>query len=80
MKTFRDEVTNEPVIESINRSNQIFSKGKGIDKLPDTLVKWKFKPAASYRRITSKKYGSIEWPLPGKNPDGRSSNHRLKGF
>jgi bisphosphoglycerate-independent phosphoglycerate mutase (AlkP superfamily) len=48
--------------------------------LPDILVKWKFKPAASYTKIISNEYGEIEWPMPGKNPDGRSGNHRPDGF
>jgi predicted AlkP superfamily phosphohydrolase/phosphomutase len=80
LKTFYDEDTNEPVIDSINRSDKIFGKGKGIDNLPDVIVKWKFKPVTNYRKITSKQYGSIDWPLLGKNPDGRSGNHRPQGF
>jgi len=80
LKTFKDADTLEPVIESVNRKDQLFNKGKGYNNIPDLLVKWKSKPAASYRKIVSLEYGEIEWPMPGLNPDGRSGNHRPEGF
>ena len=54
-----------------------FSKKNNLLKI---LVKRKSKPAASYRKIVSSEFGEIEWPMPGKNPDGRSGNHRPEGF
>lgn len=39
LKTFYDEDTNEPVIESIVRSDEIYSEGTGVDNLPDILLK-----------------------------------------
>lgn len=78
--TFHDEHTNEPVINSIKRKDELFKKGNGFDNLPDILVKWNFKPAASYERIVSKEFGAIEFSTPGKNIDGRSGNHRPQGF
>lgn len=80
LKTYKDERTNESIIESINKSDDLFDKSDGFNNLPDILVKWKFKPAASYTKIISQEYGEIEWPMPGKNPDGRSGNHRPDGF
>lgn len=80
LKSFKDEKTNEPVIESVKRKDQLYNEGKGFDNLPDILIKWKFKPSAGYTKIVSSEYGEIKWPLPGKNPDGRSGNHRPDGF
>ena len=80
LKTFNDEKTREPIIESVNRSDTLFNKGTGFNNLPDILVKWKLKPAADYIKIISSEYGEVRWPVPGKNPDGRSGNHRFEGF
>jgi hypothetical protein len=48
--------------------------------LPDLLVLWAQTPAADHRALVSSRYGRIEWPTPGHNPDGRSGNHRPQGF
>jgi predicted AlkP superfamily phosphohydrolase/phosphomutase len=80
LKTFKDANDLDPVVESISRSDQIFKKGNGFNHLPDIIVKWKFKPAVSYKKIISSEYGEMEWPSPGINPDGRSGNHRPEGF
>lgn len=80
LKKFKDEETNESIIESVSRSDMIYEKGEGFNNIPDILVKWKYKSAASYKKIVSDEYGVIEWPTPGKNPDGRSGNHRPHGF
>lgn len=80
LKSYRDEDSLEPVVESTKKSEQLFEKGGGFENIPDLLVKWKYKATTSYRRITSDLYGTIEMPLPGKNLDGRSGNHRPQGF
>ncbi len=80
LKTYKDEKNQEPVIEIIERSDLLFNKGTGFNNLPDILVKWNLKPAASYDKIISSEYGELKWPQPGKNPDGRSGNHRFEGF
>jgi predicted AlkP superfamily phosphohydrolase/phosphomutase len=80
LKTFKDADSFEPVIECVSRSDQIFDKGLGFDHLPDIVVKWKFKPAVSYKKIISEEFGEIEFQLPGRNLDGRSGNHRPDGF
>lgn len=78
--TFHDEATGESIVQDIKKTNCIYSNTTGCSNLPDILVKWKFKPAAAYRKIVSPEFGELEWPLPGKNPDGRSGNHRPEGF
>jgi predicted AlkP superfamily phosphohydrolase/phosphomutase len=80
LKTFKDEKTQEPVIETAARSDLVFNKGTGFNNLPDVLVKWKLKPASGYGKIISSEYGELKWPQTGKNPDGRSGNHRFEGF
>ncbi len=80
LKTFKDPETDEPVIESIVKKDKLFVKNKGFDNLPDIIVNWKYKPVSNYKKIISEKYGELDWPMPGKNPDGRSGNHRFEGF
>ena len=80
LKTFKDAQTNEPIVESIKRKDELFTRGKGFDYLPDLLVNWKYKPAAGYKKIVSTEYGEVEFPSAGKNLDGRSGNHRTEGF
>ncbi len=80
LKTFKDADTMESIVDSICRKDQLFNKDRGFDDLPDLLVNWKPKPSACYRKIMSSKFGELEWPMPGKNPDGRSGNHRPEGF
>ena len=80
LKTFKDERTQESVIESVNRSDTLFNKGAKFNNLPDIIVKWKLNPAAGYNKIISSEYGELKWPQTGKNPDGRSGNYRFEGF
>ena len=30
--------------------------------------------------VVSDQYGTVAWPTPGRNPDGRSGNHRAQGW
>jgi predicted AlkP superfamily phosphohydrolase/phosphomutase len=80
LRTFVDMETKEPVVESIIRSDLHFVEGSRLDCLPDLLVRWNSTPAANHRAIVSELYGSIPWPIPGHNADGRSGNHRSHGF
>ncbi|MGH2581308.1 MAG: hypothetical protein ACRDFQ_00240, partial [Anaerolineales bacterium] len=59
--------------------SQVF-EGEKRELLPDLIIQWNEKPAAAHRTITSQRYGSIPWPAPGRNPEGRSGNHFPQGF
>lgn len=80
LKTFVDADTGQPVVNDIIRSDHYFCSGSRRDLLPDLIVKWSFSPAAEHRSVTSPQFGSIAWPTPSRNPDGRSGNHRPEGF
>ena len=80
LSTFVDADTGEPVVESVMRSDQLFSQGSRQNNLPDLVVRWASNPVANHRAIVSSSYGSIPWPVPGRNSDGRSGNHRPEGF
>lgn len=80
IKTFVDVNTRESIVESIIKTRDLFPQAEGFNKLPDIIVKWKFKPAVSYSKIISPLYGEVDWPSPGLNSDGRSGNHRSQGF
>jgi predicted AlkP superfamily phosphohydrolase/phosphomutase len=79
LKTFVDADTGEPVVKSIVASRRIF-KGKKVEDLPDLIVEWADSPAALHRALVSPQFGTIPWPTPGRNPEGRSGNHCEQGF
>lgn len=80
MKSFVDAETNEPVVDAIVRSDEIFATGKRLAALPDLLVRWNAAPAAAHRAVVSPRHGSVPWPTPGRHPSGRSGNHCATGF
>lgn len=77
---FTDADTGEPVVDEVRRSDELFGSGERLDVLPDLIVRWSATPSAATRSITAPRFGSIPWPTPGKNPNGRSGNHTAEGF
>jgi hypothetical protein len=80
LATFVDADTGEPVVASLMRIDRLFAHGTRRDHLPDLIVRWAESPAAGHRAVVSPRHGSIPWPTPGRNPDGRSGEHRPEGF
>ena len=76
---FVDADTGIPVVAEAKRMNEICSGFPDLNHLPDIAIKWSEKPCSAHREITSP-YGSIPWPTPGLDFDGRSGNHRPYGF
>jgi predicted AlkP superfamily phosphohydrolase/phosphomutase len=79
LKTFTDADTGKPIVQSIVRAGQVF-EGDHLDMLPDIMVQWQYSPVHERRAVHSPRYGTIPFPLPGRNPDGRSGNHRYQGM
>ena len=79
LKSYVDADTNEPLVRNIVRASQVF-EGERLELLPDLIIQWNEKPSAQHRAITSPRYGTIPWPTPGRNPEGRSGNHFPEGF
>lgn len=77
---FVDADSGEPVVREVVRSRDVFPPGACGGDLPDLLVLWSDTPAAGHRLLTSPRFGEVAWPDPGRNPDGRSGNHRPEGF
>lgn len=80
LKTFVDEDSGEPLVESVAMTDEIFPDGNLRDLIPDMIVHWTPSAAARHRRIVSPRYGAIPWPTPGRHPQGRGGNHRPLGF
>jgi predicted AlkP superfamily phosphohydrolase/phosphomutase len=80
LKTFVDYDTGKPVVERVITTEQFFKKGDKMKYLPDIIVQWSTEPAANQKTIVSNQYGAIPWITPGRNPSGRSGNHRSEGF
>jgi predicted AlkP superfamily phosphohydrolase/phosphomutase len=81
LMSFRDAATGEPVVAEVRRSDEIFPQGgRRRAALPDLIVRWARTPCARTAAVTSPDFGTIPWPTPGKNPNGRSGNHTAEGF
>lgn len=78
--TFVDGDTGEPVVELVKRGMELYPGRPGRGVLPDLIVRWTPSAVSGVRRIVSPEHGTIEWPTPGKSPDGRSGNHVGQGF
>ncbi|MBU1191689.1 MAG: alkaline phosphatase family protein [Gammaproteobacteria bacterium] len=80
LKTFVDEDSGEPLVESVAMTDEIFPNGAQRALIPDMIVHWTPGSAYRHRRIVSPRYGAIPWPTPGRHPQGRGGNHRPAGF
>ncbi|HWS03029.1 MAG TPA: alkaline phosphatase family protein [Gammaproteobacteria bacterium] len=80
LKTFVDEDSGEPLVETVGMTDEIFPRGAQRDLIPDMIVHWTPGAASRHRRIVSPRYGVIPWPTPGRHPQGRGGNHRPAGF
>jgi predicted AlkP superfamily phosphohydrolase/phosphomutase len=78
--SFTDTATGEPVVAEVRRPDELFSGGARLDALPDLIVRWAPSPCAETAAVTSPSFGSLPWPTPGKNPNGRSGNHTAEAF
>jgi predicted AlkP superfamily phosphohydrolase/phosphomutase len=78
--TFVDADTGKPVVDRIVRIEELYPDGARRSHLPDLIVRWTDTPCVDHRALVSPLYGTIEWPSPGINSDGRSGNHRPEGF
>lgn len=80
LKTFVDEDSGEPLVETVAMTDEIFPDGRLRDLIPDMIVHWTPGAASRHRCIVSPRYGAIPWPTPGRHPQGRGGNHRPAGF
>lgn len=78
--SFRDADSGEAVVSRVVRRAELHPDGSHADLLPDLVVVWNDEPASDHRLLVSDRYGEVAWPTPGRNPDGRSGNHRLEGW
>jgi hypothetical protein len=80
VRSFCDADTGEPLVADVVRGKDVFPAGGRRDLLPDLVVLWADRPAFRHRAIRSDGLGTIRWPTPGRNPDGRAGSHRGEGF
>jgi predicted AlkP superfamily phosphohydrolase/phosphomutase len=78
--SFRDVDTGEPVVSQVLRRTDLYKEGAYAERLPDLIVVWCNRPACECESLVSERYGKVNWPTPGSNPDGRSGNHRFQGW
>ena len=80
LSSFADADTGERVVEAVVRTGRRCRDGERLDRLPDLIVTWHPSASARHRAVVSAEFGAMPWPTPGKQPDGRSGNHRFEGF
>lgn len=80
LRSFVDGQTGEPIVRNVARPAQLYPEGVRRESLPDLIVQWTERPVADRAEVRSAEFGSVHWPTPGRNPDGRSGNHRSEGF
>lgn len=80
LRSFHDADTGEPLVAEVCRASDVFPRGDRSDRLPDLIVRWSDASAASHRAIVSDRFGRIERATPGRIPNGRSGNHRARGW
>jgi predicted AlkP superfamily phosphohydrolase/phosphomutase len=71
--SFVDAETGEPVVSEIKRIDELFPPGSRRER-------WAPTPCADTSGVVSPRFGQVPWPMPGKNPNGRSGNHTGEGF
>jgi predicted AlkP superfamily phosphohydrolase/phosphomutase len=76
---FVDADSGQALVREATTMRALFPAAASLDHLPDIVVNWTKTPCASHRCIDSP-FGSIRWPTPGRNFDGRSGNHSARGF
>ena len=81
LRSFVDADTREPIVhDDVVRVEQVCAPAERLQLLPDLVVRWTETSAARHRSVVSPDFGAVPWPVPGKQPDGRSGNHRDEGF
>ena len=80
LKSFVDADSGEPIVKAILRRDDLGLHGGCLEHFPDLIVQWHETSASKHRMLVSPQYGNISWPTPGRNPEGRSGNHRQNGF
>lgn len=80
LKSFMDADSGKPIVKEVLQREDLGLTGEYVSHFPDLIVQWLETPAAQHREVVSLKYGTIPWPTPGLNPEGRSGNHRPQGF
>lgn len=80
LSSFVDIDTGRPLVAEVLASRDLFTRGRRLDALPDLIIRWSDEPAKLHRAVVSERFGTLGWPTPGRNPDGRSGNHRGEGF
>jgi predicted AlkP superfamily phosphohydrolase/phosphomutase len=69
--SFRDP-DGEPAVHSVERTSEVLGDGKGLEFLPDLVVRWSLRPSAKVTHVTSPSFGEIRRAGRGS---GRSGSH-----
>ncbi|NNF11892.1 MAG: hypothetical protein HKN72_01635 [Gemmatimonadetes bacterium] len=78
--TFRDADTGERAIADVGRGPDLYPDARWDVGIPDLVVRWPETAALNVRHVTSDRFGTIDWPCPGRPLDGRSGHHGPQGW
>ena len=77
---FFDAGDGERLVDEVRTLDSFDPRDEMRAYMPDIAINWATSPAAKHSRIEGPGGTSIDWPLSGKNSDGRSGNHTGHGF
>jgi predicted AlkP superfamily phosphohydrolase/phosphomutase len=78
--SFRDPRTGRPVVRDIGRGPRLYPDARWDVGIPDLVIRWGDSPAKEQGAVVSERFGTVEWPHPGRPLDGRSGHHGPPGW
>jgi predicted AlkP superfamily phosphohydrolase/phosphomutase len=78
--SFRDADTGQPVVRDIGRGDRLYPESRWDVGIPDLVIRWVDTPARTHRALVSDRFGTVDWPCPGRPLDGRSGHHGTQGW
>jgi predicted AlkP superfamily phosphohydrolase/phosphomutase len=78
--SFKDADTGERVVRDIGRGGTLYPDARYDVGIPDLIIRWGDSPALTQRAVVSERFGTVDWPCPGRPLDGRSGHHGPQGW
>jgi predicted AlkP superfamily phosphohydrolase/phosphomutase len=78
--TFKDVDTGQRAVHDIGFGAKLYPDARYDVGVPDLVIRWPETPAKTVRAVVSDRFGSVDWPCPGRPLDGRSGHHGPQGW
>lgn len=78
--TFKDVDTGQRAVQDIGFGLELYPDSRYEVGIPDLVIRWPETPAKTLRAVVSERFGTVDWPSPGRPLDGRSGHHGPQGW